>query len=145
MSDRNALSINLTLSLCYRHGFGALSPFLRALQEGQTIGSRCPTCGDVRFPPRRLCLHDGAPTEAHPLGGTGQVVRITTASVPIPLSTPAQHHIFAEVALDGADNRVLARLSGDPGRLHQGSRVRLAPTTGTPLPHPIQALVFEPY
>lgn len=143
MSEDNALVADLTLSLSYHHGFGALSPFLHALQQGQALGSRCAACSDVRFPPRRICLHDGSTTEPQPLDGTGQVVRITTGSVPIPLSSPPQEQIFAEVAMDGADNRVLGRLSGDPARLQPGARVRLAPPATT-LPHPIQALAFEP-
>lgn len=142
MSEDNAMTVSLTLSLEYHHGFGALSPFLRDLQQGQALGSRCPACGDVRFPPRRICLHDGLSTEPYPLDGTGQVVRVTTGAVSIPLSEGAQDRTFAEVAMDGADNRVLARLSGNPAQLKSGARVRLvqSPTTH---PHPIQALIFE--
>jgi len=145
MKDHTALTVDLTLSLGYHHGFGALTPFFLALQQVRALGSRCSVCGDVRFPPRRICLHDGAPTEPHPLNGIGQVVRVTTGSVPIPLSEPTQNRIFAEVAMDGANNRVLARLSGDPALLQPGAQVRLAPLTTTTPPHPIQALVFEPF
>ncbi|SFO38122.1 Uncharacterized OB-fold protein, contains Zn-ribbon domain [Roseovarius lutimaris] len=144
MSTQTALSVDLTLSLTYHHGFGALSPFLTALQQGSLVGSRCPACGDVRFPPRRVCLHDGDATEPHQLDSTGQVIRVTVGSVPIPLSEPAQDRIFAEIAVDGTNNRVLARLSGDPTLLKRGARVRLVPPSTTKPPHPIQALIFEP-
>ncbi|MCZ4354038.1 zinc ribbon domain-containing protein [Roseovarius aestuarii] len=144
MSEDTALNVDLTLSLGYKHGFGAMSPFMRALTEGRALASRCPKCGDVRFPPRRICLNDGTQTHEHLLDGTGTVVRLTIGSVPIPLSAPAQEQIFAEVAMDGTDNRVLARLTGDPARLLAGAKVRLTPPPHT-VPHPIQALVFEPY
>lgn len=136
-----ALVADLALGLRYRHGFGALSPFLRALQEGRALASRCPACDDVRFPPRRLCLHDRTPTVPHPLDGTGEVLRLTTGVTPIPLAGEAREETFAEIAMHGADNRVLARLRGGPAA--PGARVRLLAPAGE-LEHPIQALVFEP-
>lgn len=143
MSDEPALSVDLALTLGYHHGCGALSPFLNALREGRALGSRCPKCGDVRFPPRRLCLHDRNPTEPLPLDGTGEIIRLTTGSVPVPLSVPAQEQTFAEVLMAGADNRVLARLTGDPAQFRTGAKVRLA-SPKNPVRHPIQSLVFEP-
>lgn len=143
MSKASALTVDLILTLGYRHGFGALSPFFHNLRDGRALGSRCPVCGDVRFAPRRFCMHDGAATEPHHPNGIGHIIRTTTGSVPIPLSQPAQDRIFAEVAMDGADNRVLARLLGDAAMLQPGAWVRLATPAATP-PHPIQALVFVP-
>lgn len=144
MSEDKALTVDLQLSLGYHHGFGAMSPFLRALQHGQALGSCCPSCGDARFPPRRLCLHDGTPTEAKHLAGTGKIVRVTVGSIPIPLATTTEEQAFAEIAMDGTDNRVLARLSGNPALFCTGSKVRLVLPQNV-VPHPIQSLVFEPY
>ncbi|WP_417260265.1 Zn-ribbon domain-containing OB-fold protein [Celeribacter sp.] len=144
MSEDKALTVDLKLSLGYHHGFGAMSPFFRALQHGQALGSCCPKCGDARFPPRHLCLHDRTPTEPKHLDGTGKIIRVTVGSIPIPLATPTQEQAFAEIVIDGTNNRVLARLSGNPARFCPGSKVRLVPPQNA-VPHPIQLLVFEPY
>ncbi|MBW3098312.1 Zn-ribbon domain-containing OB-fold protein [Pseudohoeflea coraliihabitans] len=137
------LVARLQLNLDYTHGFGRLSPFFKALAGGRALASRCPACGDVRFPPRRLCLHDGAPTETHDLAGTGTIMRVTFTSTPIPPGTTAADEAFAEIAMHGADNRVLARLAGSPDRFCPGTSVVLHPPAGERV-HPIQALVFEP-
>lgn len=144
MREETALTADLRLSLRYQHGFGAMSPFFRALRCGRALGSRCPSCGDTRFPQRRICLHDGTPTEPKPLDGTGKIVRVTVGFIPIPLATPAQEQTFAEIAMDGTDNRVLARLRGESSRFYAGAMVRLASPDSSVL-HPIQLLVFEPY
>ena len=143
MTNEHHLQVELALELRYKHGFGSLSPFLRLLGQGRALASRCNACGDVRFPPRRVCLHDSTDTAPHELSGSGCLVRATTGEVAIPLTEPAQILTFGEIAMDGADNRVLARLRGDPAQIRPGARVRLAPPEGQ-VSHPIQALVFEP-
>lgn len=137
------LVVDLQLTLSYRHGFGALSPFFQGLLEGRALASCCPVCGDVRFPPRLVCPHDGAATDWRALSGEGRLVSFTLGRGRLPLQHEAGEQLFGEVALDGASNRAFARIEAPAAQLRPGLRLRLMRPT-TPPPHPIQALVFVP-
>ncbi len=41
--------------MLYTFRLGALSPYAKGLLEGKLLGTRCPNCGDVTFPPRVNC------------------------------------------------------------------------------------------
>ena len=41
--------------MLYTFRLGALSPYAKGLMEGKLLGTRCPSCGDVTFPPRVNC------------------------------------------------------------------------------------------
>ncbi|MFX1282761.1 MAG: Zn-ribbon domain-containing OB-fold protein [Promethearchaeota archaeon] len=41
--------------MLYTFRLGALSPYAKGLLEGKLLGTRCPKCGDVTFPPRVNC------------------------------------------------------------------------------------------
>ncbi len=41
--------------MLYTFRLGALSPYAKALKEGKLLGTKCPKCGDVTFPPRVNC------------------------------------------------------------------------------------------
>ena len=142
------LVVDLGLSLSYRHGFGDLSPFFKALLEGRALASRCPACGDVRYPPRLVCPRDGTATQWQALSGEGSLTAFTIGRCRLPLGQDERDHIFGEVAMDGASNRVFARIAAAAEQLQPGVRVRLAPpvapSLAPPPPHPIQALVFIP-
>jgi uncharacterized OB-fold protein len=50
----------------------------------QLVGSRCPTCGDTRFPARQLCPIDLSRADEYRFQGTGviyEVVRVSLAPV----------------------------------------------------------------
>ncbi len=133
----------LDLHLHYRHGLGESAPFFDALADGKAVASLCPKCNDRRFPPRILCPHDRTPTESRKLSGEGVLVRFTIGAASSLLVTDGSDTVFGEVAMDGADNRVLARIEAAADSLAAGQRVRLAEPHGE-VGHPIQYLVFEP-
>ncbi len=41
--------------MLYTFRLGALSPYAKALMKGKLLGTKCPSCGDVTFPPRVNC------------------------------------------------------------------------------------------
>lgn len=41
--------------MLYTFRLGALSPYAKGLMEGKLLGTKCPQCGDVTFPPRVNC------------------------------------------------------------------------------------------
>lgn len=41
--------------MLYTFRLGALSPYAKGLLEGKLLGTKCPKCGDVTFPPRVNC------------------------------------------------------------------------------------------
>ncbi|MHA2227012.1 MAG: Zn-ribbon domain-containing OB-fold protein [Candidatus Hodarchaeales archaeon] len=41
--------------MLYTFRLGALSPYAKGLQEGKLLGTKCPKCGDITFPPRVNC------------------------------------------------------------------------------------------
>lgn len=135
--------LNLDLSLEYRHGLGATTPFFQALIAGKALASCCPTCGDVRFPPRAICFQDGSSTEEFELTGEGRLTGYTIGQPSALLNEGGKDRIFGEVAMDGANNRVFARIEATESLLAVGQRVHLA-RPNAELRHPIQAMVFVP-
>ena len=41
--------------MLYTFRLGALSPYAKGLLEGKLLGTKCPKCGDITFPPRVNC------------------------------------------------------------------------------------------
>ena len=142
-ADKRYRITDLDLHLRYRHGFGAASPFFDALLGGEALASRCPKCDDRRFPPRQICPRDRTPTECCILSGHGTLVRFTVGSPSSLLESAGKTLVFGEVAMDGANNRVFARIELGEEEPAEGLLVELVPWLGN-LRHPIQALVFKP-
>lgn len=133
------------LSLSYSHGFGAFTPFFDALMRGRLLGSRCPVCDEVRFPPRMRCPTHRVETEMTPLTGYGRLLSWTTGPVRLPQANDTTVLTFGLVQLDGAINSTLVRIDADEAELATGALLqfkRLDENSG--LSHPIQALIFQP-
>lgn len=77
----------------------------------QLVGSRCPMCGDVRFPARNLCPTDLAECQPHSIRGTGVIYEVVLVELaPLGFTAPYRAgyidlddgvRIFAQVATDG--------------------------------------------
>lgn len=47
--------MKLSLTLDYTIGEGWLQPWVEGLRQGKAMASSCSTCGQLRFPPVRIC------------------------------------------------------------------------------------------
>lgn len=130
----------LKLELDYAHPLGALAPYFDGLERGQAIASRCDACGRTWFPPRLACPSHGA-TVWVPLDGAGRIVSATVTESQLPFGGPIGLHVFALVAMNGAENLAFGRVAAELSVVLPGLRVRLARAPGT-WPHPAQAAWF---
>ena len=133
-------SVPLTLTLRYTHPLGALAPYFRGLEQGRAVASRCTTCGRTWFPPRLSCPAHGT-TNWVELSGRGRVVSVTVTDSVLPFTSVRARHVFALIALDGAENHAFGRIAGAPAAACAGLVVRLMRAAGT-WPHPAQAAWF---
>ncbi|WP_029132896.1 Zn-ribbon domain-containing OB-fold protein [Sedimenticola selenatireducens] len=135
----------INLSLSYSHGFGAFTPFFDALMQGRILGSRCPVCDEVRFPPRMRCPTHHIETNMTELTGYGRLLSWTTGPIRLPQAKDTTPLTFGLVQLDGAINSTLVRIDADETQLITGALLRLQRLKeNSGLPHPIQALIFQP-
>ena len=102
------------------------SLFFREIREhGRFTGIRCPKCGKVYVPPRRVCgpcfeeLHDVVP-----LGDMGTIVAFSTVNYPfVDPATGSQRPIpytYGYIKIDGADNIF--------SHIHPSGRILLIPS-----------------
>jgi len=135
----------INLSLSYSHGFGAFTPFFEALMQGRVLGSRCPVCDEVRFPPRMRCPVHHTDTGMTELTGFARLLSWTTGPVRLPQASDTAVLTFGLVQLDGAINSTLVRIDADETQLTTGALLRFQRLEeDSEPPHPIQALVFRP-
>ena len=71
----------------------------------------------------------------------GVVFGVTTGKASSLLNIDGVEHVFAEVQIDGCDNRIFARIDPSGGRVSSGSTVVLAQRRYGST-HPVQNLVF---
>lgn len=105
----------------------SLASYDRAFESKLTLSAgRCNDCGELSFPPRRLCLGCRAENASTlvPLPRSGSVYTITTISVPIPsMHSP---YSLAIVELDDVGVRVLAKVTDtQAGSIAIGDRGRM--------------------
>ena len=105
---------SLRVVLDYTYSLGDLQPYFDGLRNGVAMATRCSTCKRTCLPPRLICERDGNRTSWFQLDGTGTVVALTEQ---------ANGDIFALVKMDGADNRVLARV--ESAGLKEDDRVEI--------------------
>lgn len=121
-----ATSIVMPSRLEYRLTAGrALTRYLRGIERGVFLGSRCPACGQVYVPLRITCPSDGTPIgDVLELAGTGTVTTFAVNNIPDPRA-PDVPYVCAYILLDGADIDLLA-LVGDVAAtdVEIGMRVR---------------------
>ena len=134
-------AVQLSMALTWQHGLGSLTAFFAGLERGVIIGSQCTGCRHTSVPPRGRCPHDGAAMQQVELPPVGVVFGVTTGPASRLLETDGDVHIFAEVQIDGSDNRILARIDPAAGRVSTGSRVVLVQIRSRST-HPVQHLVF---
>lgn len=97
--------------------------FLRGLKEGRILASKCPTCGDVRLPPRAYCLQCYSRTRVDvEILHFGRVEALSTAHLGEGgrKLEAAQRTTFGFVEFEGVSggilHKVLGARVGDPVR-----------------------------
>jgi hypothetical protein len=107
------------------------SKFLTAIRDDRTIlGIKCPKCGKVYVPLRRVCGPCYAEmTELVPVSSEGTLVSFSVVSFGfVDPSTGEQRPVpygYAIVHLDGADSYLIHYVDEtDPGKMKAGDRVR---------------------
>jgi uncharacterized OB-fold protein len=107
------------------------SKFLTAIRDDRTIlGIKCPKCGKVYVPLRRVCGPCYAEmTELVPVSSEGTLVSFSVVSFGfVDPSTGEQKPVpygYAIVHLDGADSYLIHYVDEtDPGKMKAGDRVR---------------------
>lgn len=127
-------SIVTPIRLEYRTAAGrALTRYLRGIERGVFLGSRCPSCGQVYVPLRETCPADGTPVNADTdaetdaeveLPGTGTITTFAVNHIP-DARAPEVPYVCASVLLDGADVEMLALVGDVPAAdVRIGMRVR---------------------
>jgi hypothetical protein len=126
------LTVTFTETMPYEWSVGLWgSKFFQEIRDnGRFVGIRCPKCGKVYVPPRRVCgpcfeeLH-----ELVPLTDEGTVVAFSTVNYPfIDPATGVQRPIpytYGYIRLDGADN-IFSHIINeiDVSRIQVGMKVK---------------------
>lgn len=83
-------------------------PFWDACKEHELRAQRCSTCGNFRWPPRRLCLDCHSwDSEWVKLGEAGTVYSfVVVHHVTVPSFQPDAPYVVANITIDGTDERV---------------------------------------
>ena len=127
----------LKVELDYSYSLGELKPYFDALAESRALGSICPKCDKVSFPPRILCDDGQTETEWKELDGTGKIIEFTTGK-----DANGEYVSFALIQMNEASNLCLGRLQ-DAG-LNIGDQVRIH-ALEMDVAHPAQRVVFKKY
>jgi uncharacterized protein len=115
--------------LTYRHAADpAAGTFFRTLRdEGRLLGTRCPQCERVLFPPRSFCDRDFCDTEGWVEVGTEGEIELFTIVHHRIAGLPEPPYAIAYVRPDGADTAVVNFVEGvDLGDLDEAlARLRI--------------------
>lgn len=121
--------VRMQAAMHYTYNPGvATTRFLRALENKQILGERCPSTGKVYVPPRGMSPVVGLPTtEQVELGHTGTVTTFCVVDIDFTGGLMETPYVSALVLPDGADIAVYGTVSGVPAReVRMGQRVEAA-------------------
>ena len=117
--------------MLYTFRLGALSPYAKGLLEGKLLGTKCPKCGDVFVPPRKIC---GKCNEIISLDenwvdllDTGTLVNytITPYKVNDKRGRKAKDHIVGMVNIDGSNTSIVNSLNIASAEIKTGMKVKI--------------------
>ncbi len=112
--------------IVYRVRAGAVTAeFLACLQQGRSVGRRCPSCRKVYVPPRGSCPTCAeALTDSVEVAQTGAVTAFSVVRIPFEGQQLSPPYACAHVLLDGADVPLLHIVGEcDVDRVQVGLRV----------------------
>ncbi|MDP7982805.1 MAG: Zn-ribbon domain-containing OB-fold protein [Conexivisphaerales archaeon] len=113
------------LRLRYQISVERTRKFYDGLREGRVLTTRCRSCGELYFPPQSFCTRCGSEDmEWVELSGEGELLTFTVIKAkPTSFSHYGDYTVGIARMPEGVN--VLAWVSGDPGKLRVGTRVRL--------------------
>jgi uncharacterized OB-fold protein len=131
----DALVYHGRLRIPYHWAIGTTASYfyMKLAEERKLLGTRCPACTRVLFPPRASCPRCFAETtDWVEVGPEGYVLSYTVVRYAKPeMQSAAPPLIYGLIRLNGADTGFIHRLSEiEPGALRTGLRVaaRLRPS-----------------
>lgn len=130
MSESVVTNVVVPMNFPYNYRVGQyIETYILGLAEGKIMGVKCPGCGKVLVPPRKICgACDRVMEEWVEVGPEGTVENYTVGHVKLNLGeverldTPV---LLALIKLDGADSLLAGEVRGiEPEKLGDGLRVR---------------------
>jgi len=107
--DKTLFQTHLHYDQLYTWRMGELSPYALGLLDGKLMGTKCPKCGDVFFPPRVNCWNLNCnlmKTEWIELAQTGRVHTYTVAGWSGRSSLKRLPFVLAYVVLNGVTTAI---------------------------------------
>lgn len=130
MAESIVTNVVVPIDFPYNYRVGIyLEKYIRGLAEKKILGIKCPGCGKVVVPPRKLCgACNRVMEEWVEVGPEGTVESYTVGHVKLnkglmePCDPP---QMLAMIKLDGATSLLVAEIKGmEPDGLKDGLRVR---------------------
>lgn len=127
MTADDPLAIRTPIGVTYNWSAGPNAhDYLKGLTEGRLVGSRCPVCELVYFPPRNgVCPKDAVLLgESVELSHVGSVTTFCVVNVPFLGQSIEIPYVAASIVLDGSDMAVQHLIQGCAAdEVHIGMRV----------------------
>jgi uncharacterized OB-fold protein len=129
-AERLVVEVQVPLDYTYNYRVGPyLEKYIKGLGENKVLGVKCPECGKVAVPPRKICgACNKVMDEWVEVGPEGTVENFTIGHVKMDrgaiekLDNP---QLLAMVKLDGATVPLFTEVKGlDPAGLKKGLRVK---------------------
>ena len=128
LGEGTYMIVNRPYDIMYRHSYGRVSSFFEGLLEKKFMGTKCPTCGDVFFPPRVHCWRPSCrlkETQWLELPKTGILHSFTILGFAATAFLPDLPFVLGYVRVDGANTLIASRiLEVDPLDVHPDLKVK---------------------
>ena len=140
LGEADYMIVDRPYDIMYHHSYGRVSKFFQALLEKRFMGTKCPTCGDVFFPPRVHCWRPSCrlkETQWIELPKTGILHSFTILGFAATAFLPDLPFVLGYVRVDGSNTLIATRiLEVDPLDVHPDMKVKaqfVVTPKGTPM------------
>jgi len=140
LGEGDYLIVDRPYDIMYHHSYGRVSPFFQGLLDKKFLGTKCPQCGDVFFPPRVHCWRPACrlkETQWIEMPQTGILHSFTILGFAATAFLPDLPFVLGYVRVEGANTLIASRiLEVDPLDVHPDMKVKaefVDSPKGTPL------------
>ncbi len=140
LGEAEYLIVNRPYDIMYNHSYGRVSKFFQGLLEKKFLGTKCPKCEDIFFPPRVHCWRTAChlqETQWLELPQTGILHSFTILGFAATAFLPDLPFVLGYVRVDGSNTLIASRiLQVDPLDVHPDMNVSarfIETPKGTPL------------